>query len=480
MGLFNQFPFTNFHEMNLDWIINNQKELSEQIKQILGESVIKDSKMFWFESLLDAQKASFSIGDIIFTSGYANNGTPGVFIAANSGLNTKGTTFLHPIGDCPIEAIGDTGDTMFDNAAKLPDTNFYLNSDITVSGQHSFSRFSLNGHGHTIFWTFWGHNLEPFMIRTKDLILTDCTINGVATTQWDTDYQEMNFNSVARCTGDMYIDNCNFSNIWGTVLSSEGELIRIENCTFNNVGGSYKERNEYDAFGDILWAGRGASPKIFFTGNTCNMYTNGTRYSRTAIVTEFGGNYEVVISNSNLRNCERTLHAESPVGALHTHVIYDNCEIKAALAVFNYQSETDAEFHNCKININGSYGGKSGFACQTLKLTNCQIVSSIIGIFNVTDKITADNSDITINDINTDYIIFFTVFVNSVFTNCRFFSNKRGNLGGADASFTGKYLYIACDFSGIATGSEVYGNKTSNALLCRNADSIYNMNVITV
>lgn len=479
MGLFEQFPFTNYQQLNIDWILKNQKELSDQIKQILGESVIKDSKMFWFESLLDAQKASFNIGDIIFTSGYKNSGTPGIFIAANSGLSTKGTTFLRPIGDCPIEAIGDTGDTMFDNAAKLPDTNFYLNGDITVSGQHSFSRFSLDGHGHTIFWTFWDHNLEPFMIRTKDLILTDCTINGVATTQWDTDYHEMNFNHVVHCSGDMYINNCNFSNIWGTVLSSEGELTKIENCTFNNVGGSYKERNEYDAFGDILWAGRGASPKIFFTGNTCNMYTNGTRYSRTAIVTEFGGNYEVLISNSNLRNCERTLHAESPVGALHTHVIYDNCEIKASLAVFNYQSETDAEFRNCKININGYYGGKCGFACQTLKLTNCKIVSSNSTLFYVTDKVTADNSDITINT-SENYIQFFMIFVNSVFSNCRFFSNARSNLGSADASFSGKYLYISCDFTGIATGSEVYGNKTSNALLCKNAENIYNMNVISV
>ena len=25
MGLFNQFPFTNFHELNLDWLINTVK-----------------------------------------------------------------------------------------------------------------------------------------------------------------------------------------------------------------------------------------------------------------------------------------------------------------------------------------------------------------------------------------------------------------------------------------------------------------------
>ena len=63
------------------------------------------------------------------------------------------------------------------------------------------------------------------------------------------------------------------------------------------------------------------------------MYTTGTRYSRAAIVTEYGGNYEVLISNSNLRNCERTLHVEGPAGKLHTHVIYNNCEIIEELEI---------------------------------------------------------------------------------------------------------------------------------------------------
>lgn len=32
MGLFNQFPFTNFHEMNLDWLVNNMKNANDYIK----------------------------------------------------------------------------------------------------------------------------------------------------------------------------------------------------------------------------------------------------------------------------------------------------------------------------------------------------------------------------------------------------------------------------------------------------------------
>ena len=31
MGIFRQFPYTNFHEINLDWILNNIKKFGEDI-----------------------------------------------------------------------------------------------------------------------------------------------------------------------------------------------------------------------------------------------------------------------------------------------------------------------------------------------------------------------------------------------------------------------------------------------------------------
>lgn len=37
MGLFNQFPFTNFHEMNLDWIINTITEIKSEVENIPEE-----------------------------------------------------------------------------------------------------------------------------------------------------------------------------------------------------------------------------------------------------------------------------------------------------------------------------------------------------------------------------------------------------------------------------------------------------------
>ena len=34
MGFINQFPYSDFHEMNLDWLINQTKLLNEQVKQL--------------------------------------------------------------------------------------------------------------------------------------------------------------------------------------------------------------------------------------------------------------------------------------------------------------------------------------------------------------------------------------------------------------------------------------------------------------
>ena len=38
MGLFNRFPYTNFHELNLDWIIEKVKEMNAQAVKVSSEA----------------------------------------------------------------------------------------------------------------------------------------------------------------------------------------------------------------------------------------------------------------------------------------------------------------------------------------------------------------------------------------------------------------------------------------------------------
>lgn len=41
MPIFEQFPYTNFHELNLDWLIKEMKELDQNIKDLIASDIIK-------------------------------------------------------------------------------------------------------------------------------------------------------------------------------------------------------------------------------------------------------------------------------------------------------------------------------------------------------------------------------------------------------------------------------------------------------
>lgn len=45
MGLFEQFPYTNFHELNLDWILKKIKELDEKVDNI-EDRILKEANAY--------------------------------------------------------------------------------------------------------------------------------------------------------------------------------------------------------------------------------------------------------------------------------------------------------------------------------------------------------------------------------------------------------------------------------------------------
>lgn len=45
MGLFEQFPYANFHELNLDWILKKIKELDEKVNNI-EDRILKESNAY--------------------------------------------------------------------------------------------------------------------------------------------------------------------------------------------------------------------------------------------------------------------------------------------------------------------------------------------------------------------------------------------------------------------------------------------------
>lgn len=50
MGLFENFPYTNFHELNLDWIINTMKALDEKVDSI-EDRIYNKSKAYTDEQI---------------------------------------------------------------------------------------------------------------------------------------------------------------------------------------------------------------------------------------------------------------------------------------------------------------------------------------------------------------------------------------------------------------------------------------------
>lgn len=45
MGLFEQFPYTNFHELNLDWVLSKLKELDEKVNNI-EDRILSQAKAY--------------------------------------------------------------------------------------------------------------------------------------------------------------------------------------------------------------------------------------------------------------------------------------------------------------------------------------------------------------------------------------------------------------------------------------------------
>lgn len=43
MALFEQFPYTNFHEMNMDWLLHKVKAISKEV-----DSIISDEEKYFF------------------------------------------------------------------------------------------------------------------------------------------------------------------------------------------------------------------------------------------------------------------------------------------------------------------------------------------------------------------------------------------------------------------------------------------------
>ena len=83
MGLFNRFPYTNFHELNLDWIIEKVKEMNAQAVKVSSEANNKST-----ESLTKSLQALTTSENALNTANTADRSSSQALSQSKSALDT--------------------------------------------------------------------------------------------------------------------------------------------------------------------------------------------------------------------------------------------------------------------------------------------------------------------------------------------------------------------------------------------------------
>ena len=110
MGLFNQFPFTNFHEMNMDWLINKQNDIDKKIDNI--PSYLDSYLDSWLETHMGeiisklAPTAYVNVKDFGAKGDGITNDHDAIVSAINSAKNNGGTLYF-PAGNYKLVGIVD-------------------------------------------------------------------------------------------------------------------------------------------------------------------------------------------------------------------------------------------------------------------------------------------------------------------------------------------------------------------------------------
>lgn len=131
MGLFEQFPFTNFHQLNMDWILQQVKNMSEHavlsVNGQTGDVILYQSENVVFPEVESDQWRMVRVADghtagVLFNQDY-------MYVMYDNTAD-RVYTMNHPPAYPVTSVDGQTGDvTVFPNAAtRLPDvTDDYTN-----------------------------------------------------------------------------------------------------------------------------------------------------------------------------------------------------------------------------------------------------------------------------------------------------------------------------------------------------------------
>lgn len=259
----------------------------------------------------------------------------------------------------------------------IPKGNYHLSHPITIK---NYGDLEIIGENSTLTFNLGKSNSQSFInlkgkSQTSTTKINGITVNGIKTNnnQWDLQIwnKSLIYDGIVFTNGVIDISNVKIANIWGNGMKFFNTVTTsIRNVEVTNVGGHWYKNNEFDAFGDAIYIGdRSFDSK--FTIDSLNaegkVSTNG-KLSRIGITVEslknkIPTNTTVIISNSTLKNYERTIHSEGNLG--FTNFEISNSSLMGSVVFFSYndQNISTAKIANSTIAFySGDYNGTFGLS----------------------------------------------------------------------------------------------------------------------
>lgn len=195
MGLFNQFPFTNFHEMNLDWLISKMKELeasnkyiNENIEKLVLDNIDKIAGIVSIQSV----KSYGAIGDgkandtEAFTKALKENDILYIPIGTYylTDLNLKGKTLIgansfrnYYSRNCKSSCIKISGDIgientfLFNMEFKSSDTEYAISDKFFIKDSETTANSLFMN---CSFFGYKGISNFNFILGISDCLISQC------------------------------------------------------------------------------------------------------------------------------------------------------------------------------------------------------------------------------------------------------------------------------------------------------------------